>query len=556
MLDNWCTTGAVVCLTWAGSATSICQADNAVTADTTLLESADGALLEQTLADVEDDGAELTLRMRWRQRSTSRDQASVYRRVQWATPSGHQFHILAERDAGEPDWHDFVALYGRLRLPGATEVHVGDLRPGFAQGIVFSRGGRRGGTVSPRRRGDSDLVGYRAAGENQALRGASVRARYRDFDATLIAGGVRRDARLDSAGRVTSLPDGGRHVSATERAGKDRLSATVIGLRLRRLHELLQLGATVKRFAADNHRIDLRRPLTRPRAFEGDTQRLAAVDASLGQRRRRAAAVFAEVAVDDRSEWAWVAGGRLTFRQTGFDALARYYSSGFHSFFGGSASATGMQNELGLALALRGPPGRLVRWRLFADRYRRPRPAHGANTPMSSSTSGGSVRSRLSERWHLVTHVQQRRRLRSGRAPHDFSLGLRVDAIREAARVSSTVQLRTEWKRVRVQSEAAQHGVNISLRWRRKQNAHDYVLHLSRFMTESYDSRIYEYERDLPGAVSIRPLYGNGWRAYAMLQRRWGKALSVSIRWRHERDAQRRRRGTLIGVQIDYTGPR
>ena len=91
---------------------------------------------------------------------------------------------------------------------------------------------------------------------------------------------------------------------------------------------------------------------------------------------------------------------------------------------------------------------------------------------------------------------------------------------------------------------------------KKQQDRRQYVLHLSRFFTQSYDARIYEYERDLPGSVSIRPLYGNGWRGVAMVQGELGRGFSMALRCRHQRaGGERRRRDTLTGLQIDYEGP-
>lgn len=148
--------------------------------------------------------------------------------------------------------------------------------------------------------------------------------------------------------------------------------------------------------------------------------------------------------------------------------LARYYSAGFHSFFGGSASSVGMNNERGLALALRGRGGRLFRWRLFHDRYQRPSRAGGERVA-TSSVWGGFLQSQIGRHWHLDTTLQQRRRLRSARSPHDYSLAVRVDVIREPAGQGTAVRLGSEWKRVRVQSEGPQAGVNISMGWKKQQ---------------------------------------------------------------------------------------
>jgi hypothetical protein len=554
----------VVCLLTACGTNELCLADTAAAVDTTYpegvdravagaeaaVEDADAAALEEALADAEDGGAKLALRTRIRQRSSSPDEVSLYRRLEWTLPSGSQLHIVADRDPGEPDWHDFVALYARWQMSDAVEAHVGDLRPGFAQGIVFSRGSGRGGTVSPSARRDSKSLGYRATGENQALRGASVRLRHRDFSATLITGQLQRDARLNGAGRVISLPEGGIHVSETERGGKDQLSAAVVGLRLHHNRDLLQYGLTVQHLTASSHGIDLRRPESRPNAFFGDDQRMMGIDASL--RGRRGASAFAEVAVDGRKEWASVAGGRITLNGMRFDGQGRYYSPGFHSFFGGSASAVGMHNELGLAVSVSGRRCRMVRWRLFTDRYMRPWRSVTATVPVASSTSGGVLQSRISPRWRLESSLQRRRRLRASGLPHDRRLAVRIDAIGEGPRQAATLRLRGEWRRVRIQSETPQRGVNVSVSWRQKRALSDYAVHLSRFATDSYDARIYEYERDFPGSVSIRPLYGNGWRAYVLVRRTWTERLTLALRCRHERDAAGQRRSTLTGLQVDY----
>lgn len=79
---------------------------------------------------------------------------------------------------------------------------------------------------------------------------------------------------------------------------------------------------------------------------------------------------------------------------------------------------------------------------------------------------------------------------------------------------------------------------------------------MSRFFTLSYDARIYEYERDFPGSVSIRALYGDGWRGVAMVRGELRHDIFLALRCRHQRVAgERRRPDTLTGLQIDYESP-
>ena len=62
-------------------------------------------------------------------------------------------------------------------------------------------------------------------------------------------------------------------------------------------------------------------------------------------------------------------------------------------------------------------------------------------------------------------------------------------------------------------------------------------------------TRIYEYEQSLPGSVSLPPLYGDGWRIYALLRPHLG-ATRLALRYRREgREGQSPRH--RVGVQID-----
>ena len=70
---------------------------------------------------------------------------------------------------------------------------------------------------------------------------------------------------------------------------------------------------------------------------------------------------------------------------------------------------------------------------------------------------------------------------------------------------------------------------SIALRWRRRHLRWDTLLSL--FRTGAYTARIYEYEPQLPGEVSILPLYGEGGRMVTVCGVRLGP-LQMSARWR------------------------
>jgi hypothetical protein len=84
------------------------------------------------------------------------------------------------------------------------------------------------------------------------------------------------------------------------------------------------------------------------------------------------------------------------------------------------------------------------------------------------------------------------------------------------------------------------------------------------FGTGSYDSRLYEFEDDLPGTLSMPALFGRGDRWYLLLRMEAGKGRGLSVKYsRLERDDVRRigtgpdelpgNSDERVGVQLDFT---
>ena len=135
------------------------------------------------------------------------------------------------------------------------------------------------------------------------------------------------------------------------------------------------------------------------------------------------------------------------------------------------------------------------------------------------------------------THVEHSRRARLGlefRSQDGVRAGLRLEGcyLHAADRVDET-------------------GGLFSLIWQRRRQSSSYTFHLSRFLSASYNSRIYEFEYHLPGTLSIRPLYGDGWRLYAMGGVQW-RFLSIVGRYRYECSQHRGRALHNIGLQVDF----
>ena len=84
------------------------------------------------------------------------------------------------------------------------------------------------------------------------------------------------------------------------------------------------------------------------------------------------------------------------------------------------------------------------------------------------------------------------------------------------------------------------------------------------FQTDSYDSRLYEYENDLRGVLSLPALYGRGVRWYALVRYELADRLELSAKYSDLIRDDVKRIGTgldelptnhdnRIGVQIDFS---
>ena len=500
---------------------------------------------EEALAEGRTIGS-MAVRLRLRTRSLRVGQARLYQRLEWQPTPNLGAFLLTERDPGERQWVDFWSAHLRWER-GPVAVVAGDLRPGFAQGLVFSRASGRGGVppASPRR--DSQSLGYRSTGENAALRGLCLRLQRSGLRVTGVAGQLAWDARIREDGSVSSLPESGLHVSPSEMASRDRLRGRVLGLRLLSAGRDTHLGITLQKLQFERV-VDLRRPDRSPIEFHGRSQWLVATDILHESRSWRG---FADIALAPSGEWASVGGVRTSLSRVRVCALIRHYSPGFHSFFGGAASAAGMDDETGILITARGRG-----WKLYVDEYRRAQRTYTHPLPGPTQVWGAEGHRRLGAGWTCLLAQQHRHKPRWSNEVSIWERDRRTRADLVWARASGPrVRLRAEVRHVGRSGGKAELGTLYSARGRWRGIRTDWTVHATRFSTPSYASRIYEYERSLPGTVSIPPLYGQGWRAAGALEITWSGG-SASVRYRHQRQARWHRPQHAFGVQLDFAAGR
>ncbi len=499
------------------------------------------AVLESDLADQRHHGTwEYIIRVRGA--VLERDALNLYQRLVWQRDEHLETGILIQRDPGEPNWADFVALYIRGRSQRRKVDWVaGDLLPGWGQGLVCARSVGMGSLPLRLRASDSELMEYRSSRENRAIRGIAVRRQSGRWSWSLLAGRSARDGRLNAAGEVVTLPESGYHVTATERAGRKLLSLDVAATRLRYDTGRRVLGISLMRTRFSKP-VDLRRPERRPWGFHGDSQALTAVDYSIWIRRLL---LQGETAIAGSGHKAAVMEARLRWGGFRWRTVVRCYDPGFKSFFGGAPSRSGMENEQGIMVVMA-----RRRWEVFADHYRRPERTYTYPYPATVQSAGGAVRTRWFQTYRGVLQGRLDRRpyWRTQQVVFHHSRRLRLDLEHSRSRGrQGLTRFRLEGRCLQFRPGTTDLGYSASLLWRKHWRENRVIVQLSRFDTPGYHSAIYEYEYDLPGLVTVRPLFGAGWMVSSTIRLGRGP-VRLSGRYRWERKDSVRQ---YFGLQLD-----
>ena len=164
-----------------------------------------------------------------------------------------------------------------------------------------------------------------------------------------------------------------------------------------------------------------------------------------------------------------------------------------------------MQNERGYLLALEGRRGR-QQWRVQLDQYAPLQPSYTRPMPGPTQVWSCSTERILLPNWHLQLLYQERTRprWRGGEKQLEYRRRGRL-GVEFRSRDGMRARVRLEGCHLRLGGGLEERGGLFSLIWQRQRQSSSYTFHLSRFLSNSYNSRIYEFEYHLPGTLSIRP---------------------------------------------------
>lgn len=419
--------------------------------------------------------------------------------------------VLLESDPGERLLTDYIGAYAGYSK-GRWSVLLGDYSACFGQGLALWNAFSFTSAAQPaslmrRARG---IVPYKSANECSALRGVAVEYDMsRNFRLAMFASAAGVDARVEEGG-YTSLPVTGYHRTIAEKAARDAMREYLFGGNLSWRGEWFNAGVTALAYTYSKHNARKVTDYNQFQMYDGWMGNLAA-DAVVSRGHWR---LFAEAALSANLKPAAIAGAVLSASHN-FEASAsvRYYDKGYIAPHAGAYSTiSSVSNQCGAVVSLMARPLKGLLVTSFSEAVYYPSPRYRVETP------SGAVYERLrveytSGRWSVS--AQDNYVWQSSDNSHKHSLKLAVKG--EWGRWKGSV--RSGAVLLRRDGEISE-GVALSASVDREfgRMRHSAAAALSFFSTGGYDTRVYLYEKDLPGSFSSQYYYGKGIAARCMVK--------------------------------------
>lgn len=419
-------------------------------------------------------------------------------RVEVESGGGFAMGALLEHDSGEPRALDFVSMHAAFPLGlSGCRVVAGDFRPGYGEGLLFSRYTFRYRDGVRNLREETDNPARASFEETRFLRGILLSARRGAVTSELWASARSLDAAIDSSGRAVSIDRTGYHRSSGKRGNlKERISAAHVSIDVGRGNALSVTGAVT------GYDPGLAR---RPgeRSFEDPESKVFRHLSVSGRHEDRRTAIFFEHAWMEGGEYA--AAGGVTVRSPAVTVTtqAREFSRRFWAPRSGAFSTFGEpSNERGMYTALE------------------------ASLPAALQlTASADIARTLGRTYFLAMPSSRRQALVTLRKKFGLALfgGISARSTQDSVAVPGRWSIRSFCERgsagrspliVRAAAAWSQSGgeggpfVEIGVKHLRGKGALDCSIAV--FRIPSYASRFYMFGRDVPGRGATQPVRGRG----------------------------------------------
>lgn len=461
----------------------------------------------------------------------------VYNRLRFELSGNIKGGLLLEKDSGESRFDD-LRLFYLSAAPGKNiQVWFGHFQLEIGQGLVLWGPyglAKSSAAVFPTRKRARGVRGYSSVDENSAFLGGAASLKSGRFEIIFFASQNKLDATPVSDNAVSTFSTTGFHRNQTEKNKKDFVIESAVGGRIKyNSSSGLSIGATFYQSSFDK---TVQNPdFARKRfSFRGKDNTVAGFD---WKWQLTDIEIFGEAAQSKNGGRAVLAGSIFDFTPIKLAILYRNYQKDFQNFhaFGFGESNGKTQNEKGYYLGLNYQLASNTKFSAYFDIFSNPWRTFFEPLPVAGREFSGQIEQRFGPRIHLTFRFREKEKQKTedvfdafGRTKKELvqkkrsQLRLQLDY-----KISKQLRLRSRVEFIKVnrnrfnsgKSKPSENGFLIYQDVRLKPTEKFQIqARLTFFESDSFDSRLFQYENDLPGVLTNRALFGRGNRWYLLVK--------------------------------------
>lgn len=458
-----------------------------------------------------------------------------YQRLKLNYADKYKLGVLSEKDDGESSFSDFASAYLEINnILFDNKIIGGDYLVEFGQGLAvwspyaFSKGSDAVNTAIRSNRG---ITSYTSADENQFFRGLAFSGSYANSKLAVFYSSKNRDANIEN-NRLLSLPISGYHRTDNELGRKNSVKSNSFGVMLdQNFTDYFNLGLFY-------YQTEFAFPFAEtgePFELTGSNFKFYSASYQFIYNDLFISGEFAYNGISVASINAMqIALSDDVIFSTSVRSYPRNYTNLFSQGFGESSTT---QNEVGFysGISWDSPIGSFD---LYFDQFKFPYANYTNPLPSVGNEFMGKYEIPLSEFSELSFRFKQEnkelsviydnREVLSKRLKRQFRSGLELTP-------NPNLRLRTRFDYVNVDYEhnsAAEEGFlifeDVRITLRQKLDIYGRFIF---FSTDSYESRVYEFENDLRGRLTNKSLFDEGLRWYLFVKYEFIRNFELSIKY-------------------------
>lgn len=454
--------------------------------------------------------------------------------------------LTTEKDAGEESLTDFTSGFVALRdFKFIKQAIVGDYILNFGQGLGMWSSlaySKSTAAVDGMKRSGVPMRGYTSVNESQYFRGAATQLNYKNFDLSVFYSDNFYDGSIDTTlDEFSSFYFDGYHRTVTEKNRSNTVKEKLFGSRVAYTNTGMKFGTTLwtskfsKTIGADS--------TTQLYNFSGNKADMLSFDYDVIYRNMN---FYGEFARSQSGAVAFVNGLHFTFYKIAdLIFIYRNYPEDFapvHSFGFGEKSGN-TQNEKGFYAGIKLKPLKNLMVNAYFDQYKFPYRSYFEPVPLAGNDFLTYVEWKATRNLILFLRYKNETKEETRTIKDEFNRDVKkVDSRNQLNvrtgfeyEISDRVRVKGRFDYVFVDYENFG-GDGKGLMFYSDFRAIPFKgltvnTRLIYFNTDSYDSRLYEFENDIKGVLTNLAMFGEGRRWYVMLKYKPFEFLEFSAKY-------------------------